>query len=84
MQAGALASGYQQSSTGFSISSGGNSMLTSRVQRMTSQRIPTPGFSNPSNERDNNANNQSLLNLESFSNVSAFAADESTIGSQPM
>lgn len=84
MQAGALASGYQQSSTGFPISSGGNSMLISRVQRMTSQRIPTPGFSNPSNEWDNNANNQSFLNPESFYNVSAFAADESTIGSQAM
>ncbi|CAI9759917.1 unnamed protein product [Fraxinus pennsylvanica] len=42
---GTLASGYQQPSSGFSISSGGNSILTSMgVPRMTSQMIPTPGF----------------------------------------
>ncbi|CAA2968539.1 histone acetyltransferase HAC1-like isoform X1 [Olea europaea subsp. europaea] len=81
---GALSSGYQQSSTGFSISSGGNSMLTSSVQRMTSQMIPTPGFSNPNNEGNENANNQSFLNPEPSYNVSAFPADESTVGSQPM
>ncbi|KAL2547782.1 Histone acetyltransferase HAC12 [Forsythia ovata] len=81
---GALPSGYQQPSSGFSISSGGNSMLTSMgVQRMTSQMIPTPGFSNPSNDINNNANNQSFMNPES-SNVGAFPAVESTIVSQPV
>ncbi|CAA2934150.1 Hypothetical predicted protein [Olea europaea subsp. europaea] len=82
---GPLASGYQQSSSGFTISSGGNSISTSMgVLRITSQMIPTPGFSNPSNDMNNNANYRSSMNLESSNNVSAFPADEPTIVSQPM
>ncbi|KAG8364547.1 hypothetical protein BUALT_Bualt18G0008500 [Buddleja alternifolia] len=82
---GALASGYQQSSSAFSVNSGGNNMVSSMgVQRMTSQMIPTPGFNNSNNNVNNNANNQSFMNVESSNNVGAFPAVESSIVSQPM
>ncbi|KAL0327972.1 UNVERIFIED_CONTAM: Histone acetyltransferase HAC1 [Sesamum calycinum] len=84
---GALAGGYQQhSSSAFSVNSGGNNMMTSMGgQRMTSQMIPTPGFSSSSNnDVNNNADNQSFMNMESSSNVGAFPAVESSIVSQPM
>ena len=55
MLAGNLSNGYQQSPANFSISSGGN-MSSMGVQRMESQMIPTPGFSN---------NNQSYMNVNS-------------------
>ncbi|KAK4492830.1 hypothetical protein RD792_000155 [Penstemon davidsonii] len=83
--AGALASGYQQSSA-FSVNSGGNNMMGSMgVQRMTSQMMPTPGFNNSNNNDVNsNSNSQSFMNVESSNNVGAFPAVESTIVSQPM
>ncbi|KAL0319949.1 UNVERIFIED_CONTAM: Histone acetyltransferase HAC1 [Sesamum radiatum] len=64
----------------------GNNMITSMGgQRMTSQMIPTPGFSSSSNnDVNNNADNQSFMNMESSSNVGAFPAAESSIVSQPM
>ncbi|XP_057786527.1 histone acetyltransferase HAC1-like isoform X2 [Salvia miltiorrhiza] len=83
---GALSGGYQQSSSAFSVNSGGNSMVTSMgAQRMASQMMPTPGFNNSnSSEVNNNANNQSFMNMESSNNVGAFQAGESSIISQPM
>ncbi|PIN09129.1 Histone acetyltransferase [Handroanthus impetiginosus] len=83
---GALASGYQQSSSTFSVNSGGNNMVTSMgIQRMTSQMIPTPGFNNSNNnDVNNNANNQSFMNMETSNNAGAFPAVESSIVSQPM
>ncbi|CAA3010528.1 histone acetyltransferase HAC1-like isoform X1 [Olea europaea subsp. europaea] len=83
---GTLSGGYQLPSSSFSISSGGNNMLTSTgVQRMASQMIPTPGFNSSStNDVDNNANNQSFMNMESSNNIGAFQTGESAIVSQPM
>ncbi|KAH6763618.1 histone acetyltransferase of the CBP family 12 [Perilla frutescens var. frutescens] len=83
---GALSGGYQQSSPAFSVNSGGNSMVTSMgTQRMASQMMPTPGFnSSNNNEVNNNANNQSFMNMEPSNNVGAFQAAESSIVSQPM
>lgn len=83
---GALSGGYQQSSSAFSVNSGGNSMVTSMgSQRMASQMMPTPGFINTNNnEVNNNTNNQSFMNMESSNNVGTFQAGESSILSQPM
>ncbi|KAL8511296.1 hypothetical protein ACS0TY_017921 [Phlomoides rotata] len=83
---GALANGYQQSSSAFSVNSGGNNMVTSMdTQRMSSQMMPTPGFNNSNNnEVNNNANNQSFTNMESSNNAGAFPASESSFVSQPM
>ncbi|CAK9135556.1 unnamed protein product [Ilex paraguariensis] len=74
---GTLPNGYQQSPPNFSISSGGNGIVSSMDgQRMTSQMIPTPGF--------NVNNNQSYMNLESSSNGGGFSSVESTLLSQPL
>ena len=55
---GSLCNGYQQSTSSFSIGSGGNSIMSSMSGlRITSQMIPTPEF--------NSNNNQSHLNSES-------------------
>ncbi|CAI9783593.1 unnamed protein product [Fraxinus pennsylvanica] len=83
---GALANGYQPSSLGGSVNSVGNNTTTSlSVQRMTSQMIPTPGFSSSdNNDINSNANNQSLIKMESSNNMVAFPAFESTNLSQPM
>ncbi|XP_047947725.1 histone acetyltransferase HAC1-like isoform X1 [Salvia hispanica] len=83
---GALSGGYQQSSSAFSVNSGGNSMVTSMgSQRMASQMMPTPGFNNSnSSEVNNNANNQSFMKMEPSNNVGAFQAGESSMLSQPM
>lgn len=55
------------------------------VPRITSQMIPTPGFSSSDNNDINtNANNQSLIKMESSNNMFAFPAFESTDVSQPM
>lgn len=83
---GAFSGGYQQSSSAFSVNSGGNSMVTSMgSQRMASQMMPTPGFINSNNnEVNNNTNNQSFMNMESSNNVGSFQGGESSILSQPM
>ncbi|KAL2493599.1 Histone acetyltransferase HAC12 [Forsythia ovata] len=83
---GALANGYQPSSLGVSINSVGNNTVTSLgVPRMTSQMIPTPGFtSSDNNDIASNANNQSLIKMESSYNMAAFPAVESTNISQTM
>ena len=55
---GSLCNGYQQSTSSFSIGSGGNSIMSSMSGlRITSQMIPSPEF--------NSNNNQSHLNSES-------------------
>jgi E1A/CREB-binding protein len=75
MFAGNLSNGYQQSPANFSISSGGN-MSSMGVPRMTSQMIPTPGYSN------NNNNNQSYMNVESTANSGGFSTADSAMVSQ--
>ncbi|KAI5563570.1 hypothetical protein BDE02_14G000300 [Populus trichocarpa] len=72
---GNLSNGYQQSPANFSISSGGN-MSSMGVPRMTSQMIPTPGYSN------NNNNNQSYMNVESTANSGGFSTADSAMVSQ--
>ncbi|XP_040999545.1 histone acetyltransferase HAC1-like [Juglans microcarpa x Juglans regia] len=79
---GPLPNGYQQSPASFSLGSGGN-MLPLGAQTITSQMIPTPGFSNSNSNNCNNNNNQSYMNLES-SNGGGFATVESTTVSQPL
>ncbi|CAH9088346.1 unnamed protein product [Cuscuta europaea] len=76
---GSMGSGYQQMPSSFSISSGGNNLVTSMgAQRMTSQMIPTPGFNNNNSDNlNNNISNQSYTNLES-SNI---AGAPSSVGS---
>lgn len=69
-----MSNGYQQSSANFSVGPGGN-MSSMNVQRVTSQMIPTPGFSNNTN--------QSYMNPESSSNGGGFSTAESTMVSQP-
>ncbi|XP_020232230.1 histone acetyltransferase HAC1 isoform X2 [Cajanus cajan] len=65
-----LSNGYPQSSTNFSIASGGNMSLVG-VQRVSSQMIPTPGFSSQSQPprhqklQDSDHNNHALHNLGS-------------------
>ncbi|GMN48158.1 hypothetical protein TIFTF001_017334 [Ficus carica] len=71
---GPVSNGYQQSSANFSVGPGGN-MSSMNVQRVTSQMIPTPGFSNNTN--------QSYMNPESSSNGGGFSTAESTMVSQP-
>lgn len=75
---GPLSNGHPQPSN-FSVGSSGNNMTSSMGgQRMTSQMIPTPGFSS-------NINNQSYMNsLDSSNNTSgAFSNVESMMVSQP-
>ncbi|KAJ1377629.1 histone acetyltransferase HAC1-like isoform X2, partial [Sesbania bispinosa] len=68
-----LSNGYQQSSTNFSIGSGGN-MSSVGVQRNSSQMIPTPGFSV--------SNNHSYMNVGPSTNSSVFSGVDSTLVSQ--
>ncbi|TKY47964.1 Histone acetyltransferase HAC1 [Spatholobus suberectus] len=68
-----LSNGYQQSSTNLSIGSGGN-MSSVGVQRVTSQMIPTPGFSV--------CNNHSYTNTGPSTNSSSFSGVDSTLLSQ--
>ncbi|XP_061361348.1 histone acetyltransferase HAC1-like isoform X2 [Gastrolobium bilobum] len=68
-----LSNGYQQSSTSFSVGSGGN-MSSMGVQRIASQMIPTPGFTVSSNH--------SHMNIDSTTTVNAFSSVESTMVSQ--
>lgn len=76
---GNQSNGYQQSSTNFSVASGGMSSMP--VQRVGSQMIPTPGFSNSSSS-SNQLNNQSYLNNQTFNNGVGLSTVESTISSQ--
>ncbi|CAI8601495.1 unnamed protein product [Vicia faba] len=68
-----LSNGYQQSSTNFSVGSGGN-MSSMGVPRISSQMIPTPGFTVN--------NNHSHMNVDSSSNGNIFSSAESTMVSQ--
>ncbi|KAH0694953.1 hypothetical protein KY285_022050 [Solanum tuberosum] len=79
-----LANGYQQSTSNFSINSGGNNLVPSMGgQRITSQMIPTPGFSN-SDKSNNNTSAQSHINLESSNGGAAFSGVDSTTVSQTL
>ncbi|KAK1433395.1 hypothetical protein QVD17_10305 [Tagetes erecta] len=75
-----LPSGYQHSTTSFSNSSGGNSLISSMgAQRMASQMIPTPGFNN-----NVTTNNQSYMNMDSSNSVVGLSTIDSTAVSQPL
>ncbi|XP_073148245.1 histone acetyltransferase HAC1-like [Henckelia pumila] len=80
---GPLAGVYQQPNA-FSIDSGGINMVSSvGVQKIRSQMIPTPGFSNPNNDGLNDkAINHGPVNVESSNNVSMFPTVETSIASQ--
>ncbi|KAG4399418.1 hypothetical protein AAZX31_08G222900 [Glycine max] len=66
-----LSNGYQQSSTSFSVASGG-SISSMGLQRIASQMIPTPGFTVSSNH--------SHMNIDSNNtNGGAFSSVESTM-----
>ncbi|CAN4080961.1 unnamed protein product [Withania somnifera] len=79
-----MANGYQQSTSNFSINSGGNNLVPSMGgQRIASQMIPTPGFSNSDNS-NNNSSAQSYINLESSNGGAAFAGVDSTTVSQTL
>ncbi|XP_028759098.1 histone acetyltransferase HAC1 isoform X2 [Neltuma alba] len=67
-----FANGYQQSSTGFSVGSGGN-MSSMGVQRNANQMIPSPGFTSSSH---------SYTNVESSNNSNVFSNVDSTMVSQ--
>ncbi|QCE08786.1 E1A/CREB-binding protein [Vigna unguiculata] len=69
-----LSNGYKHSATSFSIGSGGN-MSSVGVQRVTSQMIPTPGFS----VSNNHNHNHSYTNLDPSSNNSSFSGVDSTL-----
>ncbi|MBA0867782.1 hypothetical protein Goshw_003907 [Gossypium schwendimanii] len=62
---GNIHNGYQRSAANYRIASGGMSSIG--VQRMTSQMIPTPGFSSYSN--NSSVNNQSSNNVAGLSTV---------------
>ncbi|KAL8230991.1 hypothetical protein R6Q57_000769 [Mikania cordata] len=75
-----LSNGYQQSTTTFSNNSGGNSLISSMgAQRMASQMIPTPGFSN-----NFSTSNQSFMNMDSSNTVVGLSTIDSTTVSQPL
>ncbi|XP_075089534.1 histone acetyltransferase HAC1 [Nicotiana tabacum] len=81
---GPLANGYQQSTSNFSINSSGNNLVPSMGgQRITSQMIPTPGFSN-SNNSNSNTSVPSYINLESSNSGATFSGVDSTTVSQPL
>lgn len=84
--AGALASGFQQSSNAFLVNSGGNSMVTSMgMPRMTSQMIPTPGINNSSNnDMNSNTSNNKPLKMEPSDSVGACPDFDSTTAPQSM
>ncbi|KAB2025246.1 hypothetical protein ES319_D06G137200v1 [Gossypium barbadense] len=69
---GNIHNGYQQSAANYCIASGGMSSIG--VQRMTSQMIPTPGFSS--------YNNNSSVNNQSSNNVAGLSTVESKVVSQ--
>ncbi|XP_023007645.1 histone acetyltransferase HAC1-like isoform X2 [Cucurbita maxima] len=74
---GPLSSGYQQSSS-YSVGSGGV-ISSAGAQRIASQMIPTPGFSNNINHI---SSNQSYVSRESSSNGSGLPSVEPTVLSQ--
>ncbi|OMO83300.1 Zinc finger, TAZ-type [Corchorus capsularis] len=74
-----ISNGYQQSPGNFPMASGGMSSIG--VPRMTSQMIPTPGFS--SNNNNSSISNQSYMNNQSSNNVGGLSTVESTMASQP-
>lgn len=76
---GNQSNGYQQSSTNFSVASRGMSSMP--VQRIGSQMIPTPGFSNSSGS-SNQQNNQSYMNNQTLNNGVGLSTIESTMASQ--
>ncbi|KAJ9567104.1 hypothetical protein OSB04_003070 [Centaurea solstitialis] len=77
---GGLTDGGQQSLSNFSVSSGGNSFISSTgAQRMASQMMPTPGYNNNANS----TNNQSYMKMEPSTNVSTLSGGvDSTMVSQ--
>ncbi|KAJ8565309.1 hypothetical protein K7X08_007885 [Anisodus acutangulus] len=83
---GCLTNGYQQPTSNFLVSSGGNNLVPSMSgQRMTSQMIPTPGFNASCGANLNcNTSAQSSMGLDSPSSIAAFSSVDSTIVSQPL
>ncbi|GJV56945.1 histone acetyltransferase HAC1-like protein isoform X1 [Tanacetum coccineum] len=78
--AGGLTNGYQQSTSNFSNNSGGNSLISSMgAQRLASQMIPTPGFTNSTS-----TSNQSYMNMDSSNAAVGLSNIDSTTVSQPM
>lgn len=84
--AGCLTNGYQQPTSNFLVSSGGNNLVPSMSgQRMTSQMIPTPGFNASGGANLNsNTNTQSSLNLDSTNSIAALPSVDSMNVSQPL
>ncbi|KAI3758727.1 hypothetical protein L6452_06298 [Arctium lappa] len=77
---GGLTNGYEQSPSNFSVSSGGNSLISSMgAQRTASQMIPTPGFNN-----SNINSNQSDMNVDLSNNAVGLSTIDSTTVSQPL
>ncbi|KAJ9559953.1 hypothetical protein OSB04_005113 [Centaurea solstitialis] len=88
-EGGGLTNGYQQSTSNFAMSSGGNTLISSMgAQRMASQMIPTPGFNNNNSNNNNNngssTSNQSYMNMDSSNNVVGISGVDSTTVSQPL
>ncbi|KAL3347423.1 hypothetical protein AABB24_021208 [Solanum stoloniferum] len=83
---GCLTNGYQQPTSNFLVSSGGNNLVPSMSgQRMTSQMIPTPGFNASCGANLNsNTSAQSSLSLDSTSSIAALPSVDSTNVSQPL
>ncbi|KAJ8574268.1 hypothetical protein K7X08_026073 [Anisodus acutangulus] len=81
-----LTNGYQQPTSNFLVSSGGNNLVPSMSgQGMTSQMIPTPGFNSSGGANLNsNTSAQSSMNLDSPSSIAAFSSVDSTSVSQPL
>lgn len=69
---GSLSNGYQQSPSSFSTNAGSNNIMAG--QRVTSQMIPTPGFSSN--------NNQTLMNVDNTSSGGVLSAIDSSSVSQ--
>ncbi|GMH16078.1 hypothetical protein Nepgr_017919 [Nepenthes gracilis] len=76
MHSGSLSNGYQQASPNFSISSSGNASVSMGGQKVTSQMIPTPGFSGISNP--------AFMNVETASNCGGFSSADSSVAPQPV
>ncbi|XP_047250218.1 histone acetyltransferase HAC1 isoform X2 [Capsicum annuum] len=83
---GCLTNGYQQPTSNFLVSSGGNNLVPSMTgQRMTSQMIPTPGFNASGGANlTSNTSAQSSMSLDSPSSIAAFSSVDSTIVPQPL
>lgn len=70
--AGSLSNGYQQSPSSFSMNAGNNNVMAG--QRISSQMIPTPGFSSN--------NNPTLMNVDGSSSGGVLSGIDSTSVSQ--